>query len=235
MSESSSDPTRGLIITIDGPAGTGKSTVAHRLAERLGLDYLDSGSMYRAAALVAIERSIDPDDADDLAAALGEVELCFDWTTSPPVLLLDGRNISQRVREMDVSGLVSDIAKCPPVRDVLVEAQRRIGEAHPRLVTEGRDQGSIVFPGASVRFYLDADPRVRAIRRVQQLSASGLTVDVSEVTEDIRRRDQIDSTRSDGPLICPEGAIIIDTSDLDIEEVVDLMARAVQDRIQDRD
>ena len=222
-----------LIITIDGPAGTGKSTVAHQLARRLDIDSLDSGSMYRAASLVAIERGIDPADGKGLAEALGRVELRFDWETRPPTLHMDGRDISQRIREMDVSGIVSDVAKCPPVRAVLVGAQRQIGAEHPRLVSEGRDQGSIVFPDATVRFYLDADPRVRALRRVRQLSESGLEVDVAEVTEDIRRRDQIDSTRSDGPLICPEGAIIIDTSELEIDEVVERMVQAVQDRIQE--
>jgi len=231
MSASSPDDARALIITIDGPAGTGKSTVAHRLAQRLGLDSLDSGSMYRAASLVAIEQGIDPAEADALASALDRVDLHFDWSTRPPTLMMDGRDISRRIREMDVSGIVSDIAKCSPVRAVLVEAQRRIGAEHPRLVTEGRDQGSIVFPDATIRFYLDADPRVRALRRVRQLSASGMEVDVAEVTEDIRRRDQIDSTRSDGPLICPEGAIIIDTSELEVDQVVDRMIRAVEDRM----
>ena len=180
----------------------------------------------------AIERGIDPADGEGLAEALGGVELRFDWETRPPTLRMDGRDISQRIREMDVSGIVSDVAKCPPVRAVLVEAQRQIGTEHPRLVSEGRDQGSIVFPDATVRFYLDADPRVRALRRVRQLSESGMEVDVAEVTEDIRRRDRIDSTRSDGPLICPEGAIIIDTSELEIADVVNRMVQAVQDRLQ---
>ena len=232
MSASSHGRVPSLIITIDGPAGTGKSTVAHQLARRLDIDSLDSGSMYRAASLVAIERGIDPADGEGLAEALGGVELRFDWDTKPPVLRMDGRDISQRIREMDVSGIVSDVAKCPPVRAVLVEAQRQIGTEHPRLVSEGRDQGSIVFPDATVRFYLDADPRVRALRRVRQLSESGMEVDVAEVTEDIRRRDRIDSTRSDGPLICPEGAIIIDTSELEIADVVNRMVQAVQDRLQ---
>ena len=232
MSASSHGGAAPLIITIDGPAGTGKSTVAHRLAEQLGIDSLDSGSMYRAASLVAIEQGIDPADATGLAEALERVELRFDWQSRPPTLHMDGRDISQRIREMDVSGIVSDVAKCPAVRTVLVEAQRQIGAEHPRLVSEGRDQGSIVFPDATVRFYLDADPRVRALRRVRQLSASGMEVDVAEVTEDIRRRDEIDSTRSDGPLICPEGAIIIDTSELEIDAVVERMVQAVEDRVQ---
>ena len=231
MSASSTGPATGVIITIDGPAGTGKSTVAHLLAERLGLDYLDSGSMYRAAAVVSIEQGIHVDDADRLAEALQQIDLRFDWKQSPPQLQLDGRDISQRIREMDVSGVVSEVAKQPPVRSVLVGAQRRIAQEHPRLVSEGRDQGSVVFPNAMVRFYLDADPRVRAIRRVRQLTSSGHQVDVSEVTEDIRHRDHLDSTRSDGPLICPEGAIIIDTSQLEVDEVVDLMERAARDRI----
>lgn len=220
-----------VIITIDGPAGTGKSTVAHQLARRLGLEFLDTGAMYRAAALIAIERDIDPHDGAALAAAVGEAHLHFVWSKSPPALMLGDRDISQRIREMDVSQVVSIVAAQPKVREVLVEQQRRIAKQHSRLVTEGRDQGSVVFPDAAVRFYIDARPEVRASRREAQLAAAGKTVDRERVWRDITERDRLDAERADGPLTRPEGSIVIDTTDCTIAEVVADMEAIVRDRL----
>ena len=200
-----------VIITIDGPAGTGKSTVAHLLAKRLGLEFLDTGAMYRAAALVAIENGIDPADGLALAEALQHADLHFDWKADPPRLLLHDRDISRRVRDLDVSAVVSIVAAQSDLRRVLVQQQRRIAQRHPRLVSEGRDQGSVVFPNASVRFYLDADVQVRAKRRAAQLVASGKKVDHTRVEHDLQERDRLDASRTDGPLIRPTGAIDIDT------------------------
>jgi cytidylate kinase len=129
---------------------------------------------------------------------------------------------------MDVSSTVSEVARQQAVRTVLVERQRQIALEHPRLVTEGRDQGSVVFPDAAVRFFLHADPVVRARRRVEQLAAKGQDVDLDAVTADIEQRDRIDSTRSDGPLIRPEGAIDLDTSEMSIDQVVEAMVEAVE-------
>ncbi len=228
MSESS--PRRApLIITIDGPAGTGKSTVAHLLADRLNLDYLDTGSMYRAAALIAIEGDISPDDGPTLAAALRASDLTFDWSFAPPRLKLGNRDVSDRIRDLDVSSIVSPVAAQSAVRQVLVERQRRIAEEHPHLVTEGRDQGSVVFPDAPVRFYLDAEATVRAQRRVSQLTEAGKTVDEAHIVRDITERDRIDSTRADSPLTRPEGALVVDTSNLSISEVVERLESAVRD------
>ena len=226
MPEGSSSST--LIITIDGPAGTGKSTVAHRLAERLGIEYLDTGSMYRTSALVAIQRDLDPSDGPALAAAIEASSMHFDWSVSPPTIHVDGEDVSDRIRSMDVSSTVSEVARQQAVRTVLVERQRQIALEHPRLVTEGRDQGSVVFPDAAVRFFLHADPVVRARRRVEQLAAKGQDVDLDAVTADIEQRDRIDSTRSDGPLIRPEGAIDLDTSEMSIDQVVEAMVEAVE-------
>jgi cytidylate kinase len=214
-----------VIITIDGPAGTGKSTVAHRLAERLGLEFLDTGAMYRVAALVAIEQGIDPDDGVALAAALAADGPTFDWTADPPTVLLGTRDVSRRIREQDVGDLVSIVAAQPQLREVLVRQQQRIAEEHPRLVSEGRDQGSVVFPDAGLRVYLDAAVEVRAERRLGQLIAAGMPADRDRIVSDIRQRDQRDSSRIDGPLVCPPGAIVVDTSNLTLEQVVDELDR----------
>jgi len=210
-----------VVITIDGPAGTGKSTVARRLAARLGLDHLDTGAMYRAAALLARERGIDPDDGPAIAAALREEGMDFDWSHDPPRVRLGDRDVSDRIRDLDVSRTVSRVAAQRVVRDVLTEWQRAIGREHPRLVTEGRDQGSAVFPDAVVRFYLDADTDVRAGRRARQMAESGRSVDLEAIRDDIRRRDELDQRRTDAPLVRPEGAVEVDTSDRGIDEVVD--------------
>ena len=232
---SGSSPTSRLpvIITIDGPAGTGKSSVAHRLASRLGLDFLDTGAMYRAAALIALETGIDPDQGDALAAAISDMGVQFDWQSDPPRLMLDDRDVSARIRDLDVSGIVSIVAAQTPVRSVLVERQRDIAEAHPRLVTEGRDQGSVVFPDASVRFFLDASIEVRAQRRIKQLASAGQTIDEHEIRSDIESRDRLDTSRDDAPLIKPEGAIVIDSSNKSLPEVVEEMERIVRDRLPD--
>jgi cytidylate kinase len=218
-----------MIITIDGPAGTGKSSVAHLLARRLDIDYLDTGSMYRAAALIALERQIDPADGDTLAAAVRAVNLHFDWAMQPPTLHIDDRDVSQRIREMDVNRIVSVVAAQSEVRRVLVQQQRRIAQEHPRLVSEGRDQGSVVFPDAPIRFYLDARVEERARRRLRQLHATGHTDATTEsVIDNIRERDHIDSTRRDGPLRCPDGAIVVHTDGMTKHEVVDHLVDLVR-------
>lgn len=219
-----------VIITIDGPAGTGKSTVARRLAARLGLDFLDTGAMYRAAAAILIDRQIDEDEVGELVSAVIGADIHFDWSQDPPTILAWDNPIDHRIRADDVTEKVSLVATIPELRTHMVRKQRIIFAQHPRLVTEGRDQGSVAFPDAPVKFYLDADPRVRAQRRIEQLGLEG-SVPLDEMCRRITERDQIDSTRSDGPLICPDDAIVIDTSTLTIDGVIDEMERIVRQRI----
>ena len=233
ISGSSPNSRNPVIITIDGPAGTGKSSVAHRLASKLGLDFLDTGAMYRATALIALETGIDPDQGDALAAAISDMVVHFDWQSDPPRLMLDDRDISTRIRDLEVSSIVSIVAAQSPVRSVMVEMQRDIAREHPRLVTEGRDQGSVVFPDAAVRFFLDASIEVRAQRRIRQLASAGQSIDEHVVMGDIEARDRLDSSRDDAPLIKPEGAIVIDSSSKSLSEVVEEMERIVRDRLPD--
>ena len=170
-----------FVVTIDGAAGTGKTSVAQELARRLGTDCLDTGAMYRAIAVLSVDHGIAPDDGVALAELIQELGIRFDWNHEPASILLGGVDVSSRIRDLDVSGVVSIVAKQPEVRKVLVEQQRRIGEEHPLLVTEGRDQGSIVFPDAEVRFFLEAKMDERTKRRVKQLRESGKNVENSQI------------------------------------------------------
>ncbi|MEO1129725.1 MAG: (d)CMP kinase [Planctomycetota bacterium] len=220
-----------LIVTIDGPAGTGKSSVARDLAQRLGLEFLDTGAMYRAATALAIERHVSLRDEQAIVTLLREADLHFNWQTDPPTLMASGASIMDRLRDRDVSAGVSPVSQLAGVRRALVELQRRIGEAHPRLVSEGRDQGSVVFFDADIKFYLDAGQRVRALRRARQLEAMGRDADVDDIEREIADRDHRDASREVGPLIRPDDAITIDTSQLSQDQVVDSLERTVRERI----
>jgi len=224
-----------LIITLDGPAGSGKSTVARRLAQRLGLEFLDTGAMYRAVCARCLDMGIDPATEPELAAELArQTPLRFDWQDTPdgaPRLYVGDMDITERLRDADVTASVSDLAAITSVRHVLVEQQRRIGGQHPRLVSEGRDQGSVVFPQAQVKFYLDASAEVRAQRRVQQLRDMGREAQEDLILAGILKRDEKDAGRTDGPLICPPDALRIDTSDMTLEQVIDHLESIVRERM----
>ncbi|MCC6679643.1 MAG: (d)CMP kinase [Phycisphaeraceae bacterium] len=226
------DSTDQLIVTIDGPAGSGKSTVARLLAKRLNLEFLDTGAMYRGLTARALDRGIHPLDEEYAVVELARHQpMRFDWQTDPPRLYVGDIDVTDRLRDADVTGFVSPVSALAGVRQVLVEAQRRIGREHPRLVTEGRDQGSVVFPKANVKFYLDANTQVRAKRRANQLKEAGKHADLEQIRQQIVERDHRDSTRQVAPLICPEDAQHIDTSDMSLQEVVDLLARRVAERM----
>lgn len=216
------------VVTIDGPAGSGKSSVAQRLAKRLGWQVLDTGAMYRATGLLALRRGIDPADGEQVAAAVRRAEIAFDWSADPPRILLDGEPVDEAIRTPETTEAASQVAAAPAVRAILVEAQRRIAAGHPRLISEGRDQGSVVFPDAVVRFFLDAPVEERAHRRALQLAASGVSADEGEIRRAIRERDELDRTRRVGPLVQPEAAIVVDTAACSLDEVVDRLESAVR-------
>lgn len=226
-----------LVITIDGPAGTGKSTVARGLAARLGVDFLDTGAMYRAAAAIAVDRlgvrtgPIDPETGRRIVEAVRAAEMHFDWTRDPPDLIVDGQSFMRRIREEDVTRVVSPIAGIAELRRVMVQRQREIAAVHQRLVAEGRDQGSAVFTDASVKFYLFASAEVRARRRTEELRSKGIDADQACIRREIEERDLSDATRAVGPLVCPDGAERVDTSALSIDQVIEELERRVRRRV----
>ena len=209
-----------MIVTIDGPAGSGKSTAARGLAKALGVAYLDTGATYRAATLKALTEGVSLQDP----AALAELAAGMDLTLRPgPDALgvrLDGRDVSDAIRSPDVTDNSHYIASAPQVRRVLVALQRRLGAELGSFVAEGRDQGSAVFPDADVKFYLDAAPEVRARRRCDEMAARGQDAEYTHVLDAIRRRDHRDRSRDADPLVIPGGAVVVDTSDMTVDEMI---------------
>jgi cytidylate kinase len=217
-----------MVITIDGPAGTGKSTVALAVAERLGFDFLDTGAMYRAVGLAALRREANLEDPRDLAFVARHARIEFDWTRHPPGVILNGEPVGHLLRAADATRAASYVAVVPAIREMLVAQQREIGAAHRDIVTEGRDQGSIVFPDAAFKFYLHATPQERAKRRVAQLRSRGETVDASQILNEIVSRDHRDASRAVGPLAVPKDAIVMDTTHLSESDVIDQIVSRVQ-------
>jgi cytidylate kinase len=211
-----------MIITIDGPAGSGKSTVAKLLAERLKVRFLDTGAMYRAIALAVLRAAIDESNHDEVARISGTVQIRFDGQK----LILNGEDVTSEIRSPDVTAVSSIIASNPQVRNRLVALQREIGE-QGSMVTEGRDQGTVVFPDAEHKFFVTANLEARARRRQRELAQKGVQQPVSSVMEQLRQRDERDETRAYAPMKPAEHATIVDTSELSIGEVVEILVRRI--------
>jgi cytidylate kinase len=212
-----------MIVTIDGPAGAGKSSVARALADHLGLHFLDTGSMYRAVAYAVRRAELDPADEDAVAALLPKLKFEFD----AGVVRLDGRDLTDIIRTPDITKLSSFLAKQHEVRVFLVPMQQRIGREHD-LVTEGRDQGTVVFPKAEAKFFLTADRVERARRRMKDLVAKGESVTLEEVLEAQDLRDRQDAERHDGPLRQADDAVKIDSTGRTLDHVITEMEALVR-------
>ena len=215
-----------MIIAIDGPAASGKSTTAIGVAKRLGITYLDTGAMYRAVTFGLIENDIKFEDSSELDNYLKQIKLKLSETKSGVILKLDGRNISEEIRSSMVTENVSEVSALKNVRHAMVLIQRKIAKKND-CILEGRDIGTVVFPNADFKFFLIADEKVRAKRRQDDLKKIGEQKSIDNVTRDIIKRDYKDSNRKHSPLIRSENAIIIDTSNLGINNVIDKIVNIV--------
>jgi cytidylate kinase len=218
-------------VTLDGPSGTGKSSVARAVAAKLGADYLDTGAMYRAATVAVLDAGVDPEDAEAVARVVAAARIEVGTTAGEELVLVDGVDVAERIRGAAVTRAVSPVSAVPAVRRQLVDQQRSLVAAATAVVVEGRDIGTVVLPDATCKIYLTAAPEVRAERRAGQL---GLTEpdEIAALAEDLRRRDEYDSSRADSPLRPAADAVVVDSTDMDreavVERVVELARRAVR-------
>jgi cytidylate kinase len=217
---------RRIVVTIDGPAGAGKSTVAKQLARRLGYRLLDTGAIYRAVALAAHRRGIPWTDADACAAVARDLDIRFDFVGDKNHVFLAGEDVSAAIRTPETSQGASQVSAHPPVRAALLELQRRLGSGGG-VVVEGRDTGTVVFPAAEAKFFLTATEQERARRRVAEL---GPSADYEKTLLEIRERDQRDASRDVAPMRPADDAVLVDSSTQTIEQVVENLAGVVEAR-----
>ncbi|MEV2226218.1 (d)CMP kinase [Nocardia vinacea] len=219
--------TTPLVVAMDGPSGTGKSSVSRRLATRLDASYLDTGAMYRVATLRVLRAGVELTDSAAIGAAVKELPLTIGTDPSRELILLDGEDVSSEIRGNAVTRAVSAVSAVAEVRELLVALQREIASAAQRIVVEGRDIGTVVLPDADAKIYLTASAEARAQRRNQQNIAEGRGDDYEGVLADVQRRDTLDSTRTVSPLRPADDAVQVDTSELNMDEVIDELYRVV--------
>jgi len=235
------------VITIDGPAASGKSTAARLLAEKLGASFLDTGAMYRAVTLAAMQADVDMSDEDKLLGVMETSEFQFSLRDDKMVVCIDGIDVTEQIRQPQITANARYIASSPKAREKLVEMQRRFAAGRGKIVTEGRDQGTVAFSDADIKFYLTADSIERARRRQAELRAeggdesrpscrkascgkTGRDETLEQIQKAIEERDKSDENRTVGPLRPAEDAIVVDTTDLSIEEVVEKLLSCVKEK-----
>ena len=217
-------------IALDGPSGTGKSTVARGVAARLGAHYLDTGAMYRAATVAVLDAGVDPEDADAVARTVAAARIEVGTESGTELVLVDGVDVAARIRGAEVTRAVSAVSAVPAVRRQLVDQQRALVASAGAVVVEGRDIGTVVLPDATLKIYLTAAPEVRAERRAGQLGITD-AAEIAALAADLRRRDEYDSSRADSPLRPAEDSVVVDSTDLDqqgvVARIVELAAETV--------
>jgi cytidylate kinase len=221
---------RPYVITIDGPAGSGKSTVSMMLAERLSYSYLDTGALYRAVAYRASKSAIQPDDEEGLRNLCNRIRVDVRNQKGNLKVFVDDEDVSSVIRSPKVSMMASRVSAVPAVRQALLLLQRKTGEKGG-IVAEGRDMGTVVFPGADFKFYLTASVEARSRRRYLELVEKGETVSLEDVQKDVIRRDRQDTDREMAPLRPSEGAIFIDSTNLGVSEVIEKMVEMIEKRV----
>ncbi len=217
-----------MIIAIDGPAGAGKSSLAKALAKKLGYTYIDTGAMYRAVAYKINQLGISPDELDKILEVLKNTSIELIQSEDGVKVILDGRDVSNEIRTEEIGKISSKIAVYSEVRKFLVNLQREMGLKYKNVVIEGRDTGTVIFPDADIKLFITASPEVRAERRYKQLKEKGFDVDYRQILKDVIERDKIDTSRKDSPLKPAEDSIIIDTSNMSFEEVLNKVLEIIK-------
>lgn len=219
-----------ISVAIDGPSGAGKSTLAKRLAKELGYLYVDTGAMYRSIGLFALRQGVDPKDEAAVTALLPQIQIELRYVNGAQRVLLCGEDVSEAIRAEEVGMATSAVSAHPPVRAFLLELQRGMARTHDILM-DGRDIGTVILPNASVKIFLTTSAEARATRRFRELQEKGVDTDFETVLEDIRRRDYQDSHRATAPLRQAEDAVLVDTSEMDLEESFQALKSLILSRV----
>lgn len=227
-------PNGGLILAVDGPSGTGKSTTCRALAKQLDAKYIDTGAMYRVATLAVLRAGVDPQDTQAAIAATANLPLTVSNDPDSTEVFLNGEDVSKEIREDEVTRNVSAVSAIPEVRTNLVQLQRKLADESHRAIVEGRDIGTVVLVDSPAKAFMTASAQVRAQRRYDQNVAAGIPAEFDTVLADVERRDAADSSRATSPLRPADDAVVVDTSEMSLEEVLDALITIVKESADER-